>query len=133
MNALDDTSHTDLINRQRIYVSDIKSCHLNKNEHLSVLKELEVYFLTSAVAIRRPFCFSRTLQWIFSYALIIYILHLLCGSVAWFLVSLIIQSNRLTSLVLNMISLLLTQSLTLPCHYMTRYAGLVRTRLDGLL
>lgn len=52
MNSLDDTSHTDLINRQRIYVSDIKSCHLNENEHLCVLKELEIYSLTSAVAIR---------------------------------------------------------------------------------
>lgn len=54
MNAVDDTSHTDLINRQRIYVSDIKSGHLNKNENLFVLKELEIYSLTSAVAIRKP-------------------------------------------------------------------------------
>ena len=60
MNAVDDTSHTDLINRQRIYVSDTKSCHLNKNENLSVLKELEIHSLTSAVAIRKPLHFNRT-------------------------------------------------------------------------
>lgn len=125
MKAVDDTSHTDLINRQRIYVSDIKSGHLNKNENLSVPKELEIYSLTSAVAIRRPLHFNRTHQWIFSYALVIYIFHLLTGSVAWFLVSPITQSNGLTSLMLNMISLLLTQSLALPCHYMTRYPGLL--------
>lgn len=91
MKAVDDTSHTDLINRQRIYVSDIKSGHLNKNENLSVPKELEIYSLSSTVAIRRPLHFNKTHQWIFSYALVIYIFHLLTGSVAWFLVSPITQ------------------------------------------